>query len=290
MNLVSNINETNIKINETIKTTKAEAELASLTGVLLPRGPSKRAVARRMVWRPLPEAPSRPACFSEDTAKPWQWLRGRFHQIHVLLRSEAPPSNKEVSQAVPVLCHNTPDWVRAGVPLEVYELAVEVAAEVPVSLSSGCKDALSVAVEAITDRVAMGLAEATVADEKAARAGWKDWVLKALSGGAGIGHKFSKTKEAWKPTSTLRVDGQVVSDPDSLLQAQVEEWANIWQEGALSQEEASIDAVLPPGPPLTKLTSGQLRQASECFSSTVLSFDGFHVSHCKLLTDPALEV
>ena len=79
-------------------------------------------------------------------------------------------------------------------PAEVFSLALEVAAEVPMAMAQGSQESLAIAVEAISDRIALGLAEASAADQRTSRASWKDWVLKALAGGASMGHRYSRLK------------------------------------------------------------------------------------------------
>jgi len=86
------------------------------------------------------------------------------------------------------------------------------------------------ALEALDDRIAMGLATATEQDRASQRQAWKNRVGKALAKGAGAGHRFCKVRAAWKPSTILAANGQVVSDPDSLLQQQVDLWSVIWKE------------------------------------------------------------
>ena len=74
-------------------------------------------------------------------------------------------------------------------PAEVFSLALEVAADVPEAIAQGSQESLAIAVETISDRIALGLAAASAADLRSCRASWKDWVLKALVGGASMGHR-----------------------------------------------------------------------------------------------------
>eukprot|EP00959_Pyramimonas_sp_CCMP1952_P318226 6659159-Pyramimonas_sp.AAC.1 len=66
------------------------------------------------------------------------------------------------------------------------------------------------------------------ASRKRARKEFKDWLLFKANRGARRVHTVSKGATPWVPTTTLSLDGVVVADPLSLLQAESKRFSDLW--------------------------------------------------------------
>ena len=94
----------------------------------------------------------------------------------------------------------------------------------------------------------------------------------------------------WRPEEVEESGGLLTADPLRVLQAARDKLNKMWFGG---DSPGNLGDLEPwgGGTPLRRLTAEQLRAASAAFPRTTSeTYDGFHVSHYRLLSDAALDV
>ena len=135
-------------------------------------------------------------------------------------------------------------------------------------------------------------------DVKAARTGYKDWLLEDLHQGGRRAHLMTKLPAEWSPSSTQDSCGVVTSDPATVFESERAEFGTLWealngtkQRGQVNSSTETEGSQAKSGTSLPRLTHKSLRSAGNTFSHcTTATYDGVHPRHFALLSDAALQV
>ncbi len=250
--------------------------------------------------------PSRNARTCSGGGRPRQFWIDRCRQLSdcILVLDEAQPTDADARDAADRL-------------IDIATAAIKVleslgADEHNPSVGKACswqpvRDpiALEIAERARTmrDEITRGMDAAAEADRAAAHLRWKEWLLKNIEAGARNAHKYLKVPEAWRPTTTLTVDGVVTADPLQLLDSYRRKYVGLW-----NGRDADVDATCrhddggdtgddirrpwrhAPRGSLSRLLPEDLREAAKSFRvDTMSTYDGFALRHYALLSDMALD-
>ena len=134
--------------------------------------------------------------------------------------------------------------------------------------------------------------EMAVAEEesKQVRASLQGLVRGATKATTKRAFQATQLPATWRPAEVTEPDGATTADPLRVLQAERDRLNTLWNG---NQQPAKPSGCGPwgGGQPLRKLTPTDLRSVSAAFPrGTAETYDGFHVSHYRLLSDCALHV
>ena len=204
----------------------AEREVSAATGKVLPVWGS-RGKPPQMWWRPVL---SKDPCRGDGQLFSARWLANVFTEFEgywtsgnqvgiglVLERLEQPPAQCAATLGpMENFRSSLAEFVRE---LPMYEPADGPMLDLFLHMHELCRDTL---------------ATIESASRKSARKEWKDWLLFKANRGARRVHTVSKGATPWVPTTTLSLDGVVVADPLSLLQAESKRFSDIWGDAGVS--------------------------------------------------------